>query len=128
MAANTIKLSAFLAIAQHEVQQTLEYLAHPDVRRQDQGAPSQVLATIGNVKLSIPLQVALVQSPHLGGSRPPGAPPAAGEILLPGAPWPPGSKMRYQLNVATPQGCTETTFACAPLGTLQIEFITVLKQ
>jgi hypothetical protein len=127
MAGNQLKLAAFLALAQHEVQQTLEYLAHPEVRKVNQETPSQVLATVGNVKLTVPLQFAIAQSPPLR-TAPPGQQAAPAELLLPGAPWPPGSKLRYQINVATAQPCTETGFPSLALGTLQVEFITVLKQ
>lgn len=124
MAGNALKLSAFLALAQHEVQQTLEYLAHPEVRRIAPDAPSQVLATVGNVKMTVPLQFGIGRTPVLR-ERPVGHP---AEILLPGAPWPPGSKLRYQINVATVNSCTETGLPHMALGTLQVEFITVLKQ
>lgn len=127
MAGNPLKLAAFLALAQHEVQQTLEYLAHPDIRKVSQETPSQVLATVGNVKLTVPLQFAIAQSPPLRTAHP-GQPAAPAELLLPGAPWPPGSKMRYQINVATIQPYMETCFPSSAMGTLQIEFITVLKQ
>jgi hypothetical protein len=124
---NPMKLAAFLALAQHEVQQTLEYLAHPEVRQISTAAPSQVLATVGNVKLTVPLHFAIGPSPRRP-QRPPGAAPQPEELLLPGAPWPPGSKMLYQINVANPQGCTETGFPNTRLGSLTVEFITVLKQ
>jgi|GEM_PF-6052252 len=124
MSGNVLKLAAFLALAQHEVQQTLEYLARPEVRGIAPETPSPVLATVGNVKLTVPLQFAIARTP-LRRTQPTGDP---AELLLPGAPWPPGSKMRYQINVATATDCMETGLSAAPLGTLQIEFITVLKQ
>ncbi|HYG56947.1 MAG TPA: hypothetical protein VD902_02620, partial [Symbiobacteriaceae bacterium] len=73
MPGNAMKLAAFLALAQHEVQQTLEYLAHPEIRKVSPDAPSQVLATVGNVKLHVPLQIAIVQSPAVR-SKPQGDP------------------------------------------------------
>lgn len=127
MPGHPMKLAAFLALAQHEVQQTLEYLAHPQVRQISTEAPSQVLATVGNVKLTVPLHFAIGQTPRLP-HRPPGAAQPPAELLLPGAPWPPGSKAYYQINVASPTGCTETGFPSLSLGTLTVEFITVLKQ
>lgn len=127
MAGNVLKLSAFLALAQHEVQQTIEYLSQPQLRRVGPDAPSPVLATVGNVKMTVPLQFAVGPAAAVPPNRP-GAPTDPLEILLPGAPWPPGSKMRYQINVATVPGCTETGFPSLGLGTLQIEFITVVKQ
>jgi hypothetical protein len=126
VAGNVLKLSAFLALAQHEVQQTLEYLAQPELRRVGPDAPAPVLATVGNVKLTVPLQFAIGATPALPPTAP-GKPADPAEILLPGAPWPPGSKLRYQINVATVPACTETGFPALGMGSLQIEFITVVK-
>lgn len=126
MARNRMKLAAFLALAQHEVQQAIEYLGDSRVRQVAPGSPSEVLATVGSVKMTVPVQFAITRSPgRLGGSPVPGSDPA--EILMPGRPWPTGSKVRYQLEVAT---LATTRHAHDPVttGTLQIEFITVLKQ
>ncbi len=126
MSRTTLKLAPFLALAQHEVQQTLEYLARPEVRRISPERPANVLATIGNVKITVPLQFALVPSPPLP-ERDPDAPSDPAELLLPGVAWPPGSDQRYQLNVTTLPGCVETGCHGMTTGMVQIEFITVLK-
>lgn len=126
MSRNRMKLAAFLALAQHEVQQVIEYLGDPRVRQVGRGSPSEVLATVGSVKMTVPVQFAVAQSPvRLGGSTTPGSDPA--EILMPGRPWPPGSKVRYQLEVAT-LASAQHAHDQRVTGTLQIEFITVLKQ
>jgi hypothetical protein len=124
MPGNVLKLSAFLALAQHEVQQTLEYLARPEVRQVGQASPSQVLATVGNVKLTVPLQFAIGRSARAQ-PKPTGDP---AEVLLPGAPWPPGSQLMYQINATTVPVCAEIGLPGLASGTLLVEFITVLKQ
>lgn len=119
-----MKLAAFLALAQHEVQQTLEYLAQPQLREVSAQAPSQVLATVGSVKLTVPVAFQIAQTePRKRGRR--GLP---AELLEPGMPWPAGSRTRYQLNVRTLAAHQEERCAGRQVGSLQIEFMTVLKQ
>jgi len=126
MARNRMKLAAFLALAQHEVQQVIEYLGDARVRQVSPTSPSEVLATVGSVKMTVPVEFAIAHSPARSGGAPtPGSDPA--EILVPGRPWPPGSRARFQLEVAT-VASGRHAHDQRTTGTLQIEFMTVLKQ
>lgn len=144
-----LNLAAFIALAQHEVQKALEYLAQPEVRVQSPEAPSQIFATVGTVRMSVPLRyVVWPEPPHpvlpvtpIDAPQPMQAPPPApgiqpvdaaqdpGAILAPGMPWPPGGQpvVRYHLNVSTVGGCAEEG-GCGATGKIEIEFITCLKQ
>lgn len=53
-------LAEFLLLAQREVQMALEYLATPEARRVAPDAPAAVIATIGSLKMGIPVTYELV--------------------------------------------------------------------
>lgn len=122
-----LPLRALLLLAQRDVQQVLEYLATPEARRVAPDAPAAVLATIGRLKLSVPVTFDLVGQAIARDGTEPGADaqPAAGN------PRPDGRVTRpvrqpegAELLVATPGICSHRE----PMGTVEVEFITCPKQ
>lgn len=109
-----LRLSAFVALLQHELQQVIEHLARPDARRQDEERPAAVLITPGTVRLKVPLEVALREAPVR--VQPEGMVDDSYG----------GSDGRYQLLVRPAQadcpGCNHE------LSHLEVEFITCLKR
>lgn len=133
-----LNLAAFLALAQHEVQKVIEYAAQPEVRQQGPEAPSQVFAQLGTVRMTIPVRFGVAAERGRASRSTKGAPPTVccdattgdpREVLQPGMPWPPEGRtqMRYHLHVSTVGGCAEEG-GCGPVGKIEIEFVTCLKQ
>lgn len=144
-----IPLREFLLAAQRDVQQVLEHLASPETRRMGPGAPAAVIATVGAVKLAVPVTFHLVPARGraaaaggaAGGPGPAPDPSLAGPAPDPGAAvWDPDAgapgpgvgtaatapppRARWELRVATPATCPPG----APLGRVEVEFITCPKQ
>lgn len=129
MSSPRLSLSEFLLLAQREVQQVLEYLASPEARRESPELPSAVMATVGRLKLAVPVTFstsgpALQQEP--GEAEPSqeveDGPQAAVSHVHPhpaGRVVPRGRR----LLVATPEDCRLGD----QLGRVEIEFITCPK-
>lgn len=126
-----LNMAAFIALAQHEVQKAIEYMAQPEVRAQGPDAPSQVFAQVGTIKMSVPVRFAMAaergRAPRPGKGDEPQRDPR--EVLRPGMPWPPEGRpqLQYHLHVSTVGGCAKEG-ACSSVGKIEIEFITCLKQ
>lgn len=131
MSSPALSLREFIRLAQRDVQQVIEYLASPEARRMAPDAPAAVIATVGRLKLVVPVTYGLVGRPGKG-ARPPGeAPPPAPAEAAPEAPAvlvaspPPEQRPGYELVVATPDSNCQMT---EHVGKVEIEFITCPKQ
>lgn len=120
-----LPLREFILLAQRDVQQAIEYLATPAARRVAPDAPAAVIASVGSLKLTVPVTYALRSRRTLRrtSATPPAAAPAAGpDQPVLGLPAPrPG----YELVVATPGLVCQGS---EPIGRVEIELITCPKQ
>lgn len=102
MSDTRLPLRTLVMLAQRDVQRVLEYLASPEARRVAPETPSAVIATVGRLKLSIPVVYDLV-----------------GPV-----PQRDNERKEAELLVATPVTCRPGD----PYGTVEVEFITCPKK